>query len=319
MDQLQSMKVFVRVAQREGFAAAARDLSMSPAAVTKHVAALESRIRARLFDRTTRSVRLTEAGRSYLERCLECLQSFDDAEASVHQFGDKPSGLLRVTAPVDFGRSFIGSLSRFMNTYPNVVVDLQLSNRPVDLVDERFDVALRLAPMLTGPYVVRPLAVTAIAILASPDYLRRYGRPTRPEDLERHRTIVFTEPRPRDEWTFERDSRRIDVKLEPIMVSNNGSAMQEAARAGVGLLMMPSIGAVEDIAAGMEPLLLDWNVQPRLRLFALYPHRRFLPAKVRLFVETLREDLGNPERDPWWPTVAAAAKKAERRRRPRRR
>src|SRR5215831_5500162 len=144
------MKVFVRVAQRAGFAAAARDLRMSPAAVTKHVAALEGRVRARLFDRTTRSVSLTEAGRAYLERCLECLQSFEDADASVTRLRDRPAGLLRVTAPVDFGATIMSALSRYMKSYPEVTVDLQLSNRAVDLVDEGFDIALRIAPSLTG-------------------------------------------------------------------------------------------------------------------------------------------------------------------------
>jgi DNA-binding transcriptional LysR family regulator len=301
------MKVFVRVAQRAGFAAAARDLSMSPAAVTKHVAALESRIRARLFDRTTRSVSLTEAGRSYLDRCLECLQAFEDAEDSVNRIGDKPAGRLRVTAPVDFGPGIMASLARYMKRYEDVTLDLQLSNRPVDLVDEGFDVALRVAPSLTGQYVARALALTKIAVLAAPDYLRRYGRPGSPEELAKHRTMVFTEPRPRDEWVMERAGKRVTVKVKPALLSNNGRALQEAGRAGVGILLIPSIGAVEDVAAGMEPLLLDWTVVPPLRVFALYPHRRFLSAKVRLFVETLREDLGDPERDPWWPTIAAAA------------
>lgn len=315
MDQLQSMKVFVRVAQRSGFAAAARDLSMSPAAVTKHVAALESRIRARLFDRTTRSVSLTEAGRAYLERCLECLQAFDDADASMTQLGDKPAGRLRVTAPVDFGPGIMASLSRYMNSYPDVTLDLQLSNRAVDLVDEGFDVALRIAPSLTGQYVARPLAVTRIAILAAPDYLRRHGRPRTPDDLDRHRTLIFTEPRPRDEWVLERGGRKVAIELKPAMLSNNGRVLQEAGRAGVGVLMIPSLGAVEDVAAGMEPLLTDWVVLPQLRLFALYPHRRFLPAKVRLFVEALRRDLGDPDSDPWWPTIMAAAKRKPKARR----
>ena len=309
------MKVFVRVAQRAGFAAAARDLSMSPAAVTKHVAALESRIRARLFDRTTRSVSLTEAGRAYLERCLECLQAFEDAEDSVTRAGDKPAGRLRVTAPVDFGPGIMASLSRYMNRYPDVVVDLQLSNRAVDLVDEGFDVALRVAPSLTGQYVARPLAITRIAILAAPDYVRRYGRPRTPHDLAKHRTMVFTEPRPRDEWVLERAGKKVPVKLTPAMLSNSGRALQEAGRAGVGILMIPSLGAVEDVAAGMEPLLMDWAVLPALRLFVLYPHRRFLATKVRLFVETLRQELGDPENDPWWPTIVAAANRKPKARR----
>jgi DNA-binding transcriptional LysR family regulator len=123
---------------------------MSPAAVTKHVAALESRVRARLLDRTTRSVSLTEAGRAYRERCLECLQALDDADASVNQLRKKPAGLLRVTARVDVGGTIMSALSRFANSYPEVTVDLQVSNRPLDLVEEGFDVALRVAPSLTG-------------------------------------------------------------------------------------------------------------------------------------------------------------------------
>src|SRR5262245_36183996 len=150
VDQLRTMQVFVRVAQRGGFAAAARDLSMSPAAVTKNVAALELRVRARLFDRTTRSVSLTEAGRAYLERCLECLQAFEDADASMDHLGEKPAGVLRVTAPSDVGRSIMSLLALYMRACPDVTVDLQVSNRVVDLVDERFDVALRIAPSLTG-------------------------------------------------------------------------------------------------------------------------------------------------------------------------
>ncbi len=309
------MKVFVRVAQREGFAAAARELSMSPAAVTKHVAALESRIRARLFDRTTRSINLTEVGRAYLERCLECLQTFEDAEDSVSRVSGQPAGRLRVTAPVDFGPSIMASLSRYMNRYPDVTIDLQLSNRPVDLVDEGFDVGLRVAPSLTGQYVARPLAMTKMAILAAPDYLRRHGRPRAPEDLAKHRALIFTEPRVRDEWLMERAGKQITVKLTPAVLSNSGRALQEAARAGVGILVIPSIGAVEDVAAGMEPLFVDWTVAPQLRLYALYPHRRFLPAKVGLFVETLRENLGPPNDDPWWPTIEAAAKRKAKARR----
>jgi DNA-binding transcriptional LysR family regulator len=155
MNTLQSMKVFVRVAQRSGFAAAGRDLRMSPAAVTKHIAALEARVGARLFDRTTRSVGLTEVGRMYLERCLECLQAFEDADAFVGTLGNSPAGLLRVTAPVDLQNHLPTVVGRFMNEYPKVTVDLELSNRPIDLVEEGFDIAIRGASSLDGRFVAR--------------------------------------------------------------------------------------------------------------------------------------------------------------------
>lgn len=305
------MRVFVRVAQRGGFASAARELGMSPATVTKHVASLESRVRARLFDRTTRKVGLTEAGRAYLERCLECLQAFSDADASVNQLAERPSGVLRVTAPVDIGRVIPSVMSRFMKANPEVVVDLQLSNRPVDLVDEGFDVALRIAPALSGQYVVRTLALMNIGIFASPEYVRAHGRPRRPEDLASHRVLVFTEPRPRDEWVMARAGRQVRLKTKPAMLSNNGQALWSAVLDGVGICFIPSAVAVEDVEAGrVEPLLTDWAVLPPLHLYALYPHRRFLPAKVRAFVEALRAELGDGSRDPWWAAVLARARES---------
>jgi DNA-binding transcriptional LysR family regulator len=269
-------------------------------------------VRARLFDRTTRKVGLTEAGRSYLERCLECLQAFTDADASVNQLGDRPAGVLRVTAPVDVGPSIMAAISRFMKAHPDVVVDLQLSNRPVDLVEEGFDVAIRVAASLTGQYVVRPLALVGIGIFGAPAYLRAHGRPRRPEDLASHRMLVFTEPRPRDEWVLERAGKRVGVKLKPAMLSNNAQALQVALREGVGLCMIPSFLASEDAEAGrVEPLLIDWSVVPQIRMFALYPHRRFVPAKVRVFIEALRADLGDGTRDPWWPALMAQARAQE--------
>jgi DNA-binding transcriptional LysR family regulator len=296
------MKVFVRVAQRAGFAAAARDLHMSPAAVTKHVAAVEARVRARLFERTTRKVGLTEAGRAYLERCLECLQAFDDADAAVNQLAGRATGVLRVTAPVDVGSTIMTAISNFMKANRDVTVDLQLSNRPIDLVDEGFDVALRVAPALTGQYVARLLAILDVGIYAAPEYLRRHGRPRRPEDLAAHRNIVFTEPRPRDEWVFERAGRQTRVKVKPVMLSNNAGAMVAALRAGVGVCTMPTLLGGIDVRPGhVERLLPEWTMLPQLRLYAVYPHRRFLPAKVRVFIEALRAALGDPERDPGKP------------------
>jgi DNA-binding transcriptional LysR family regulator len=307
MDTLQGMKVFVRVAQRAGFAAAGRDLRMSPAAVTKHVAALESRVGARLFDRTTRSVALTEAGRIYLEHCLECLQAVEDAEASVSELSKEPTGLLRVSAPVDFG-NFAAVVAHFMNANPSVNVDLQLTNRPVDLVEEGIDIAVRVAPSLDGRYVARPIAVTRLALFAAPDYLRRYGRPLRPEDLEQHRGLVFMEPRPRDEWVFERDGRRVAVKLKAVLTSNNGEALCAALAEGVGLAVIPSVLARAHLDAGrIEPVLLDWRIDPELRVFAVYPHRRFVAPKVRAFVEALRSTYGDSTRDPWWPATPLEA------------
>jgi DNA-binding transcriptional LysR family regulator len=303
MDTLQGMKVFVRVAQRGGFATAGRDLRMSPAAVTKHVAAIESRVGARLLDRTTRSVGLTEAGRVYLDHCLECLQAVEDAEASVSELSKEPKGLLRVSAPVDFG-NLAAVIARFMNANPGVSLDLQLNNRPVDLVDEGFDIAIRVAASLDGRYVARPIAITRVAIFGAPAYLEKYGRPRTPKDLERHRSLVFSEPRSRDEWTFDRDGSRVGVKLSAVMTSNNGEALCAALVEGVGLGAIPSVLARRHLDAGrIEPVLSDWRIVPELGVYAVYPHRRFLAPKVKAFVEALRAAYGDGTTDPWLPVA----------------
>lgn len=302
MDTLESMRAFVQVAQRGGFARAGRALGMSPPAVTKHVASLESRLGTRLFDRTTRSVALTEAGRLYLERCLECLQSFEDADASIGELAKEPRGLLRVTAPVEFRAVLEGVLARFMLDHSNLAVDLRLSNRSVDLVEEGVDVAVRVALSLDGRYVARPLAKVTFPFLAAPSYLERHGSPKKPEDLARHRSIVFVEPRPITELFFERRGRRASVRLETVMTTNSGEAMRSALIAGVGLAPLPSFLARDAVASGaLEPILEEWKLYPDARLFAVYPHRRFLSPKVKVFVETLRAEFGDGTRDPWWP------------------
>ena len=290
MDAVEGMRVFVRVAQRSGFAAAARDLRLSPAAVTKHVAALEARVGARLLERTTRRVALTEAGRIYLERCQECLQSFDDADAAMSQLSDAPQGLLRISAPVDLQAALSPVIARYMRANAQVVVDLRLSNRSIDLVDEGFDVAVRVAPALDGRYVARLLADAPLGVFASPAYLREHGRPKRPADLAHHRFLAFVEPRPMDTLVFERKGRQVSVDVKPVALANTGSHLFEMAMSGLGVTGGPGFLMRRAVASGaLEPLLEDWQLLPHAKLWVLYPHRRFLPAKVRLFVELLRE------------------------------
>jgi DNA-binding transcriptional LysR family regulator len=301
VDRLESMKVFAQVAHRSGFAAAARDLRLSTAAVSKHVAALESRIGARLFDRTTRSVRLTEAGRVYLERCLECLQASEDADASVSELVKKPTGLLRVTAPSDFGPCLLPVVADVMHAHPNLAVDLRLSNRRVDLVEEGVDIGIRVAASLEGRFVARPLAITHMVFAGAPEYFRKHGRPRTPEDLCSHRNILFTEPRVPQQFVFHGHGREVKVSLKPVMTINSGIAIMEAVRCGLGIGVAPSFLAVGDLRAGsIEPILLDWSLR-EYRLFIVYPHRRFLSSKVRVFIEAVRTAFGDGTRDPWWP------------------
>lgn len=295
------MRVFVRVAQGEGFAAAARDLRLSTATVSKHVSALEGQLRTRLFDRTTRRVALTEAGRVYLERCLEALHALEDADASVGELAKEPTGVLRVTAPFDFGEHLVGIIGGVLRAHPSLSVDLRLSNRVIEMVEEGVDVGIRIAQSLDGRYVARPLARSRLSVYASPAYLDRHGRPTRPEDLEAHRCLVFAEPKPLDNLVFTRGRRRVAVKLGAAIMSNGGTELWLAARQGLGLMVCPSFIAGGDLAAGrLEVVLRDWSL-PEYRVFAVYPHRRFLAPKVKAFLEAATSAIGDGTRDPWWP------------------
>jgi DNA-binding transcriptional LysR family regulator len=301
VDKLQSMQVFVRVAQHAGFAAAARDLRLSTGAVSKHVSALEAEIGARLFDRTTRQVALTEAGRVYLEHCLQCLHAVEDADASVGALTKAPAGVLRVTAPIDFSESLVPVVAAVMNDNPDVFVDLRLSNRVVDMVEEGVDVGIRVAPALDGRYVARPVARTCLTVFGAPDYFRRHARPLKPEDIASHRNLAFTEPRLMNELLFTRGRRQVRVKIDPVMMSNHGEALLVAARKAVGIAVAPSFMVSRDFASGrLEPVLSDWAL-PSFGVFAVYPHRRFVSPKVRVFLEALTAAFGDGSRDPWWP------------------
>jgi DNA-binding transcriptional LysR family regulator len=317
MDRLHSMNVFVRVAQRAGFAAAARDLRMSPAAVTKHVAALEARVGARLLDRTTRTVSLTEAGRVYLERCLECLQSFDDADASVNALAERPRGLLRVSAPFDLAGPLATVIAAFMTEQAEVTVDLRLSNRVVDLVDEGIDVAVRVSASLDGSYVARLLAPLHLNMMGTPAYFDRHGWPRRPQDLAGHRAILFSEPRANRELVLCRGGKQVKVELDPVMTTNSGEVIRAALLAGAGIALSPSFLVGDELQTGrLVPVLRDWRLRADPKLYAVYPHRRFLAPKVKAFVDALRAGFGDGARDPWWPAELDAEAAPARRSRP---
>lgn len=301
MDRIQGMEVFAEVARQSGFAKAARTLRMSTAQVSKHVRAIEGRLGTRLFDRTTRRVALTEAGRLYLDRCLECLDALEDADASIGDLAKEPRGRLRVTAPVDFADPVARVAADVMLAHPGLVLDLDLSNRVADLVEERFDVAVRVAASLDGRFVARPFARIRVELLATPAYLKAHGRPRRPQDLASLRGLVFAEPRPLTELAFTRGARTVRVKLDVAMTSNHGAALIAAAMRSAGVVLAPSFLGIEERRSGaLVPVIPEWSL-PEYRAYAVYPHRRFLSPKVRAFVEALRAAFGDGSRDPWQP------------------
>jgi DNA-binding transcriptional LysR family regulator len=307
MDSIQAMRVFVRVAQRESFSAAARDLRMSRASVTKHVAAVEAQIGTRLLDRTTRSVSVTEPGQVYLERCQECLLAFDDAEAAVAGFGSEPRGTLRVAAPFDFNRHMPRIVGKFLANHPTILVDVRLSNRTIDMVDEGIDVYLRISNSLPSESVARPLAKTRLSVWGTPAYFKKHGRPKSPHDLAQHAFALFDEPPLLDRWTFFKGGKRVTVKLRPAIVANSGDYVVAAVLEGACLGIVPSFALGDELPRVGEMVLGDWSCGERL-VSAVYPHRRFVPAKVKVFVEELRRALGDAAGDPWWPRGLGSAR-----------
>ena len=309
MDTLSSMRAFLRVVQAGGFSKAAARLDISPAMVTKHVNSLEERLGVRLLNRTTRQVSLTEAGAAYYDHCARIVADFDDVEASIGALTSAPRGTLRITAPVDFGEDVLTPLvTEFMRDQPEVGPEVVLENRMVDLVEERFDVGIRLALKLPeSSLIARPLARTRMVLCAAPGYLEAQGVPRTPADLERHRFLPFIHPLLRNELRLRRDGEARVVSIAPVMRSNSMRVLREACVAGVGILMQTSATAWREVAAGrLVPVLEDWRIVD-VGVFAVYPHRRHLAAKVRAFVDFLAERLGgDATRDPWWAQIEAA-------------
>lgn len=300
MDLVRSMAIFVRVAQRGSFSAAARDLGLSTAAVTKHVASLERRAAVRLLHRTTRRVELTEGGRIYVERCQECLQAVSDADAALSTVTKELVGTLCVTTPVEFSPHLMPVVMAYLRDHAKMRIDLRLSNRTLDLLEHGIDLAIDVLGPVHASCVARPLAASRLALWGSPAYLNAHGRPRSPADLGRHRHLVFTEPRPRTDLVMHKGRTTRHVQLIPTLLSSSGDALRQAVIAGGGLHMAPTFVMAADCAAGrVERVLPDWRLDS-LELYVIYPSRRFVAAKVRVFLELLRDRFGSDvEHDAW--------------------
>lgn len=303
MDTIESMRAFARVVELGSFAAAARALDLSPAMVTKHVDHLERRTGARLLTRTTRHVRATEAGQAYYERCVALLAGIEEAETLAGADTAEPRGRLRLTAPVEFGNAHLAPLvGTFLERHAGIDLDLDFSNRVVDIVQEGFDLAIRVATSLDTALVGRRLATSRFHVVASPGYLARHGRPAAPTALAAHACLAFTVPTPRDEWRLTKDGETVAVSIAPRLRSTSSEALRLAACGGAGISWLPSFVCGGDLRAGSLVSLFPDHDAGSLGVYALFPHRRFLPVRVRLFLDFLAERLGgDPDADPWAP------------------
>jgi len=288
MDTLTRMQAFIRVAEAGGFSAAARRQGKSKALLSKYVRELEDELGARLLNRTTRQLSLTEAGQVYLREATDILQRIDDLKSTVHDTHREPRGLLRVAAPRTLGDGEIGqAIMEFLQKEPLISVDLRLEDRFVDLVEEGFDVAIRVAELTDSSLIARTLAPFRIVVCARPDVLAASGRPLLPAELVELPCVIDTNARSRANWAFKVDGGRQTIAVRGRVEVNSPRAVRAAALAGLGFARVPYMTVREDIAAGrLVPVLEEYELNMSA-VHVVYPHRRHLSGKVRAFVDFL--------------------------------
>ena len=302
MDRLGNMQAFVRVAEAKSFSEAARRLHSSKSLVSRQVAALEAELGVRLFHRTTRSLSLTDEGRGYHAQVARILNEIEEANMSVSQSQATPRGRLRVSAPMSFGVLHLGPAIRdFLHRYPEVELDLSLNDRYVDLIDEGFDLAIRIGRLADSSLVARKLARHRMILCASPDYLKEHGTPKDPSDLKHHECMCYSTNSLAPEWQFVTpDGKPWAIEIEGRFHANNGDVLRTAALQGLGIIYLPSFIVGPDVQGATLASLLPEFVPTDTAIHAVYPHSRHLSPKVRAFIDFLAERFGSR---PHWDLV----------------
>jgi len=291
MDRFTEMRAFVTVAEQGSFVAAADRMDLSRAMVTKLVSALESRLGVRLMHRTTRRLSLTTEGESYLAEASVLLSELDELDSRLSLGASRPAGRLRVTAPVSFGQRFLGqAVTRFFQLYPEIDVELSLNDRRVDLVEEGYDLALRITRLGDSSMIARRLVGVNDVVCAAPGYLQQYGTPQTPDELAAHNCLIYTLTEQSGSWGFRAsDGNEGRVRVHGSLRANNGDLLVDAAINGLGIVLQPRFLLQKPLADGsLLELMPDYQWQD-LDLYAVYPVRRHVPGKVRVFVEFLQQ------------------------------
>lgn len=292
MDKLTSMVVFTKVAKSDSFAAAAKELGLSRAMATKHVMQLENSLGIRLLNRTTRNLSLTEVGMVYLERCLQILDDIEETELAVTRLQTEPRGTLKVNATPFFGAYHLApAIAAYNQIYPDVGVELVLQAGYVDLIEEGFDLAIHLDELHDSSLIARKLGSSQRVVCGSPEYFKKRGLPTQPDDLKKHNCLVNSSLPPRDQWQFsEPDGGKTTVvKVAGTLQANVADALRMAAISGLGLALLPTYMVGQDLRKGRLQAVLQDFIPVSLEIHAVYPHRKHLSAKVRTFVDFLHE------------------------------
>ena len=298
MDRIEAMRAFVTVVNEGTFTRAAERLDTSPQLVSKYVSQLENHLNVRLLNRTTRRIHLTEAGNQYYQRAQQVLSDIDDMENQLGDLQTEAQGLLRISAPVSFAiRHMAPLLSDFQKAHPAVGIDLQLNDRKVDIVEEGFDIALRIGRLKSSSLIAKRLAPVRLVLCASPAYLEQYGTPRKPEDLSGHRYLRYSYMNLDSAHGLQKWLQGNNRETAGGMISNNGDVLVEAAIAGTGIALQPTFIAGAAIRAGKLKVVLPESEPEPMALYAVYAHRQLLASKVRSFIDLIDGYFGEP---PYW-------------------
>lgn len=302
MDRWTELELFVQVAETGSLSRAAEALDLSNAAASRHLQALEDRLGARLVERNTRRLYLTDTGQEFFSRAKTVLADLKDAEDAVNAATLNPTGTLRITASLSFAMHHVAPLLReYTQRYPNVTVHVEAANRYLDIIDNNIDVAIRTREFEPDSNItVRRLATTRRILAASPRYLSAHGRPRTLEDLAQHKLLIYTYANNPSELRFTRDGQTATLQVKSLLESNDGQILRAAALDGMGILVQPTYILYDDMVAGrLVPVLDDWDL-PRLTVNLAYPSRKHLSAKVRTFIDFMAEHFAKMNYEQKW-------------------
>jgi DNA-binding transcriptional LysR family regulator len=302
LDRWTEIELFVQVAETGSLSRAAEALDLSNAAASRHLSALEERLGARLVERNTRRLYLTDTGTEFYARARGILADLKDAESAVNATALNPTGVLRITASLSFSMHHVAPLLReYTQRYPNVQVHVEAANRYLDIIDNNIDVAIRTREYEPDSNItIRRLAETRRILVASPRYFAQYGRPASLDDLQRHKLLIYVHANNPNELRFTRDGQTTTVAAHGLLESNDGQILRAAALDGLGILVQPTYIVYDDIVAGrLVPVLDDWDL-PRLMINLAYPSRKHLSAKVRTFIDFIAEHFARMDYERKW-------------------
>ena len=292
MDRLHAMRLFVRVAELNSFSAVALQLNLARSVVTRQIAALEAHLGVKLMARSTRRLTLTSAGAAYLEKCRVILNLVEAAETGIAEERLTPRGQIRLSLPLNFGlKQLAPHLLQFARLYPEVSLDMDYSDRRANLIEEGLDLSIRITPRLEGSEIARKIGASKLHVIASPDYLARYGRPKHPSELAHHECLGYTTSGNQQIWQFEIAGNLVGFPIHARINANNGEALTEAAAQGLGITCQPDFIFEDYLACGrVEKILTDFLL-PELGIYAMLPSNRQIPHRVRVLIDFLASQI----------------------------